>query len=109
MPQWSRLACAGGLGGSGGADYETWDFGNFNPETPKQNEMLAGEYAREALKNGLALEERLDTNPYKFGMLDRIQIIKGWRVYDVAVSDGRTERLRAFPEDEFRDIVEAAT
>jgi len=31
--------------------------------------MLAGEYAREALKRGLAIEERLGTNPYKFGMI----------------------------------------
>ncbi len=31
--------------------------------------MLAGEYAREALKRGLALEARLGTNPYKFGMI----------------------------------------
>jgi hypothetical protein len=29
--------------------------------------MLAGEYAREALKNGLVLEKKLGTNPYKFG------------------------------------------
>ena len=29
--------------------------------------MLAYEYAREALKNGLALEKKLGTNPYKFG------------------------------------------
>ncbi len=51
------------------ADYETWDFGNFSPQTPKKNEMLAGEYAREALKRGLQLERKLGTNPYKFGML----------------------------------------
>ncbi|SDK45225.1 Protein of unknown function [Aliiruegeria lutimaris] len=31
--------------------------------------MLAGEYAREALKRGLQLEARLGTNPYKFGMI----------------------------------------
>jgi hypothetical protein len=31
--------------------------------------MLKGEYAREALKAGLALEEKLGTNPYKFGMI----------------------------------------
>ena len=31
--------------------------------------MLAGEYAREALKRGLALEARLGTNPYKFVMI----------------------------------------
>jgi hypothetical protein len=31
--------------------------------------MLAGEYAREGLKRGLALEAKLGTNPYKFGMV----------------------------------------
>jgi len=31
--------------------------------------MLAGEYAREALKRGLAIETKLGTNPYKFGMI----------------------------------------
>jgi len=31
--------------------------------------MLAGEYAREALKRGLAIETRLGTNPYKFGII----------------------------------------
>jgi hypothetical protein len=52
------------------ADYETWDIGNLDT-TPavKTDDMLAGEYAREALKNGLAIEARLGTNPYKFGMI----------------------------------------
>ena len=30
--------------------------------------MIAGEYAREALKNGLKVEQDLGTNPFKFGM-----------------------------------------
>ena len=52
------------------ADYETWDIGNLDSvPTVKTDDMLAGEYAREALKNGLALESRLGTNQYKFGML----------------------------------------
>jgi hypothetical protein len=51
------------------ADYETWDFGNFNPQTSKKDKMLAGEYAREALKRGLQLKRKLGTNPYKFGMV----------------------------------------
>jgi hypothetical protein len=52
------------------ADYETWDIGNLsNPAKPKKDDMLAGEYAREALKRGLVLEKRLGTNPYKFGMV----------------------------------------
>jgi hypothetical protein len=51
------------------ADYETWDKGNLDLTALKKDEMLAGEYAREALKRGLMLEERLGTNPYKFGMV----------------------------------------
>jgi hypothetical protein len=51
------------------ADYETWDVGNLDVSEAKTDEMLAGEYAREALKRGLAIEERLGTNPYKFGMI----------------------------------------
>ncbi len=52
------------------ADYETWDIGNLDiVPTVKTDDMLAGEYAREALKNGLAIEARLGTNPYKFGVV----------------------------------------
>jgi hypothetical protein len=51
------------------ADYETWDTGNLDLTVLKKNEMLSGEYAREALKNGLLLEQELGTNPYKFGMV----------------------------------------
>jgi hypothetical protein len=51
------------------ADYETWDIGNLDVSEAKTDDMLAGEYAREALKRGLAIEERLGTNPYKFGMI----------------------------------------
>jgi len=69
------------------ADYETWDKGNLNLSEVKTNGMLQHEYARSALKD-----------PYS-GNLDRIQIIKGRldasgtleeRIYDVAVSDGRS-------------------
>jgi len=51
------------------ADYETWDIGNLDVSAAKTDDMLAGEYAREALKGGLAIEDRLGTNPYKFGMI----------------------------------------
>ena len=51
------------------ADYGTWDKGNLDLSTLKQPEMLNREYAREALKNGLVLEEQFGTNPYKFGMV----------------------------------------
>jgi len=51
------------------ADYETWAIGNLDVSEAKTSDMLAGEYAREALKRGLAIETRLGTNPYKFGII----------------------------------------
>ncbi|MHC5109790.1 MAG: DUF3604 domain-containing protein [Planctomycetota bacterium] len=51
------------------ADYETWDVGNLDITVLKEKDMLPREYAREALKNGLAIEQKLGTNPYKFGMV----------------------------------------
>ena len=50
------------------ADYETWDKANLDLTVLKKPDMLQREYAREALKKGLALEKKLGTNPYKFGM-----------------------------------------
>jgi hypothetical protein len=51
------------------ADHETLDAGNLDLTEVKEEEMLQREYAREALKNGLVLEKKLGTNPYKFGMV----------------------------------------
>jgi hypothetical protein len=51
------------------ADYDTWDAGNLDLSEAKTEQMLQYEYAREALKNGLLLEKRLGTNPYKFGLV----------------------------------------
>jgi hypothetical protein len=51
------------------ADYENWDIGNLDVSEAKTDDMLAGEYAREALKRGLAIEAKLGTNPYKFGIV----------------------------------------
>ena len=50
------------------ADYENWDVGNLDISQLKKPEMLKGEYAREALKQGLKLEAKLGYNPYKFGV-----------------------------------------
>jgi hypothetical protein len=51
------------------ADFETLALGNLNLTVPKKDDMLQYEYAREALKNGLKLQAKLGTNPYKFGMV----------------------------------------
>jgi hypothetical protein len=50
------------------ADFETWDSASFGAE-PKTEEMLPNEYAREALKRGLAHEAKLGSNPFKFGLI----------------------------------------
>lgn len=46
-----------------------WDLGNLNLSGKKENDMLQYEYSREALKNGLLLEDKLGINPYDFGMI----------------------------------------
>ena len=51
------------------ADFETLAKGNLDLTELKTPDMLQREYAREALKNGLALEQKFGTNPYKFGMV----------------------------------------
>ena len=50
------------------SDFELLDKTNINA-LPKKQSMLATEYAREALKNGLLLEQKLGVNPFKFGMI----------------------------------------
>jgi hypothetical protein len=51
------------------ADFEIWDKGNLDGSVPKDPSMLEFEYARSALKNGLALQQTFGTNPYRFGMI----------------------------------------
>ena len=52
------------------ADYESWDrFAGFSNSRPHEDVMFAGEYARPALRRGLALFNQVGANPYKFGMI----------------------------------------
>jgi hypothetical protein len=51
------------------ADFETLELGNLNLTVVKEDWMLKYEYARQALRDGLKLEKKLGTNPYKFGMV----------------------------------------
>ena len=50
------------------ADYGSWDRGNWNGEK-KTPAMLPQEYARGALKLGLAQAQKLGVNPFKFGLV----------------------------------------
>jgi hypothetical protein len=51
------------------ADFELMDKSNLTGTVAKTPEMIKTEYAREALKLGLAEEARLGVNPFKFGMI----------------------------------------
>ena len=51
------------------AGFEIWDKSNLGGNAPTSKEMLPGSYARAALKAGLALEEKVGVNPFKFGLI----------------------------------------
>ncbi|MBP7952259.1 MAG: DUF3604 domain-containing protein, partial [Sphingorhabdus sp.] len=46
-----------------------WELGNLTMAINKKDSDFAGEYVREALKRGLAIEARTGVNPYKLGMI----------------------------------------
>jgi hypothetical protein len=46
-----------------------WELGDLAMAERKKPSMFAGEYVREALKRGLALEAKTGINPYKFGVI----------------------------------------
>ncbi|MEQ1550939.1 DUF3604 domain-containing protein [Sphingorhabdus sp.] len=46
-----------------------WELGNLTMQRKKTPDMLAGDYVREALKRGLAVEAKTGVNPYKFGLI----------------------------------------
>ncbi len=48
-------------------NYELWDRGNLTM-TPKKPGQLNYEYVRDALKNGLKVEQEVGGNPFKYGM-----------------------------------------
>jgi hypothetical protein len=51
------------------ADFENWDKGSLDGQSPKEDWMLKHEYGRSALKLGLKLEDGVGANPFKFGMI----------------------------------------
>lgn len=50
------------------ANFERWDAANL-VGVPKKPGMIEREYLRQALKEGLKLEQNLGTNPFKFGLV----------------------------------------
>ncbi len=59
------------------ADFESWDVANIDGSAPKEDGMLQYEYARSALKLGLALGRKLGANPFKFGLVGATDVHTG--------------------------------
>jgi hypothetical protein len=80
------------------ADFELWDKGNLDGSVAKTKDMLEGEYARSGLKLGLKLEERLGTNPYKFGMIGSSDAHTGLAAMEEDNFFGKTTPQEPSPE-----------
>ncbi len=80
------------------ADFEIWDKGNLDASQAKKKEMLQYEYARSALKNGLKLEAKLGTNPYKFGMIGSTDMHTGLAANEEENFFGKTTPQEPSPE-----------
>ena len=80
------------------ANFELWDKGNLDGTATKTKDMLEFEYARAALKNGLVLESRLGTNPYKFGMIGSSDAHTGLAAMEEDNFFGKTAPQEPSPE-----------
>ena len=80
------------------ADFEIWDKGNLDASKAKKKDMLQYEYARSALKNGLKLEAKLGTNPYKFGMVGSTDMHTGLAAAEEENFFGKTTPQEPSPE-----------
>jgi hypothetical protein len=80
------------------ADFELWDKANLDGTQPKKKEMLQYEYARQALKNGLLLEQKLGVNPYKFGMVGSTDSHNGLVAIEEESFFGKTTPQEPSPE-----------
>jgi hypothetical protein len=80
------------------ADFEIWDFGNLDASVAKTKDMLEYEYARAALKNGLKLEQKFGTNPYKFGMVGSSDAHTGLAAMEEDNFFGKTAPQEPSPE-----------
>jgi hypothetical protein len=80
------------------ADFEKWDKGNLDGSVAKTKDMLQYEYARQALKNGLLLEQKFGTNPYKFGLIGSTDAHTGLAAIEEDNFFGKTTPQEPSPE-----------
>jgi hypothetical protein len=80
------------------ANFELWDKANLDGSVAKDKGMLQFEYARGALKNGLALEAKLGANPFKFGMIGSSDAHNGLAAMEEDNFFGKTVTQEPSPE-----------
>ena len=80
------------------ANFEIWDKSNLDGSVAKTKDMLEYEYARSALKNGLVLEAKLGTNPYKFGLIGSSDAHTGLAAMEEENFFGKTTPQEPSPE-----------
>ena len=80
------------------ASFEKWDKGNLDGSAAKTKDMLQFEYARSALKNGLALEQKLGVNPFKFGLIGSSDAHTGLAAMEEDNFFGKTAPQEPSPE-----------
>lgn len=80
------------------ADFETWDKGNLDASAAKKKSMLEFEYSRAALKNGLKLEAKFGTNPYKFALIGSSDAHTGLAAMEEENFFGKTTPQEPSPE-----------
>jgi len=80
------------------ANFEIWDKGNLDGSVAKKSEMLEFEYARSAYKNGLTLEAKFGTNPYKFGLVGSSDAHTGLSALEEENFFGKTAPQEPSPE-----------
>jgi len=80
------------------ANFELWDKGNLDGSVAKTKDMLEYEYARAALKNGLVLEAKLGTNPYKLGLIGSSDAHTGLAAMEEENFFGKTAPQEPSPE-----------
>ncbi len=79
------------------ADYETWDRGALG-RAGHEDASYEFEYARPALKNGLAIEQAVGVNPFKFGLIGSTDAHTGLAAAGEDNFWGKSTRTEASPE-----------
>jgi hypothetical protein len=80
------------------AGFEIWDRSNLGGNAPTTAAMLPGNYARAGLRAGLALDARLGTNPFRFGLIGSTDSHTGLSTVEENNFFGKTVSTEPSPE-----------